>query len=388
MKKIIFNTDSLIMGGAEKIAIEYLKLLNESKKFKIFLLINEDNGIERNILLNEIPPEIRYEYVVEKDIIKKLNSYREKKKNNIFAKILYNYFLYKRRKNYKKNIVKILKKEKYDYLMDFYCKVPIEVIDERAICWLHSSLKKIKNKSFYKEKFQKAKTIIVITEDMKKEFYHNFPFLKDKVKILYNFFDISEIKRKSIEYSEIDKKLQKLLDDNYILSCSRIDKNKDLGTLIKAFKIVKEKNFSIKEKLYIVGDGPEKKEIEKLVNKLKLQKEVIFLGTQLNPFIWMKNAELFVHSSKKEGFGMVLVEAMICETLVIATDCPVGPREILENGKNGILVEPENIKQLADKIEIYLLNKKLRTPFIENANTRIIEFSRENIKNSILRILE
>ena len=79
---------------------------------------------------------------------------------------------------------------------------------------------------------------------------------------------------------------------------------------------------------------------------------------------------------------------MICETLVIATDCPVGPREILENGKNGILVEPENIKQLADKIEIYLLNKKLRTPFIENANTRIIEFSRENIKNSILRILE
>ena len=64
MKKIIFYTDSLIMGGAEKIALDYVKMLNESKRFDITLLINEDNG-EENILLDKIPKNVSYQFVVE-----------------------------------------------------------------------------------------------------------------------------------------------------------------------------------------------------------------------------------------------------------------------------------------------------------------------------------
>ena len=91
MKKIIFYTDSLIMGGAEKIALDYVKMLNESKRFDITLLINEDNG-EENILLDKIPKNVSYQFVVEKEIMKKLNFYRRKKQKSFIYKIPYNYF--------------------------------------------------------------------------------------------------------------------------------------------------------------------------------------------------------------------------------------------------------------------------------------------------------
>ena len=73
MKKILFCTDSLIMGGQEKISIDYLKMLSESNKYEIFLLINEDNGEKGNIFLDKIP----------KEIISKINKYRELKKKKI-----------------------------------------------------------------------------------------------------------------------------------------------------------------------------------------------------------------------------------------------------------------------------------------------------------------
>ncbi|MGL5190343.1 MAG: glycosyltransferase, partial [Cetobacterium sp.] len=97
MKKIVFNTDSLILGGAEKIALDYVEIL--SKRSKVILLINEDNGIG-NKLINSIPKNVEYKYVVSKETIEKINRYRDKKKN-ILYKILYSYFLKKRRSEYK-----------------------------------------------------------------------------------------------------------------------------------------------------------------------------------------------------------------------------------------------------------------------------------------------
>ena len=102
MGKILFCTDSLILGGQEKISIDYLKMLAESKKYEIFLLINEDNGEEGNVFLNRIPKEVNYKFVIDKDIISEINSYRELKKKNPIYKLFYNYYLSQRRKSYKK----------------------------------------------------------------------------------------------------------------------------------------------------------------------------------------------------------------------------------------------------------------------------------------------
>ncbi|MGL5050380.1 MAG: glycosyltransferase, partial [Fusobacteriaceae bacterium] len=249
MKKIVFNTDSLILGGAEKIALDYIEIL--SKKHEVILLINEDNG-EGNKLLDLIPKNVNYQYVISKKTIEKINRYREKKRN-ILYKILYNYFLKKRRAEYKRNIVEILKKIDYDILFDFYCKVPVQILDKRTITFLHSSIGEIKEKrkKELQKRFEIVKTIVVVSESLKVEFEKNFEKYKTKVRTIHNFFDFKKIMKLSEEKIEKEK--------DYILACSRLDKNKDLITLIKAFESVKDK---LKEDLYIVGDGPEYKNIQ------------------------------------------------------------------------------------------------------------------------------
>lgn len=379
--RIVFNTDSLIMGGAEKLALQYINYL--SKYFEVELLINEDNGEEGNVLLKKIPENVKFCYVVDSEIIKKLNRCRELKKKNFLYKIPYSYYLKKRRKSYQENIGKILKKIDYDVLIDFYCKIPKEFVDKRTISWLHASLSRIKNKKELMEKFEKVKKVVVITENMKKQFQDHFPDIKN-IEVVHNPFNIKRIKELAEDYERITSEDKKLLEDNYIVSCSRLDKNKDIETLILAYENLKDK---IKEKLYIIGDGPEREKLEKLVRDKSLEKKVIFLGTKLNPYIWMKNAHLFVHSSKKEGFGMVIVEALINECVVVATDCPVGPSEILENGKYGILTPVGDVQKMEENIFKGLINTSLRDKYKKSAQKRAEKFSNEEIYKKVKEII-
>lgn len=390
MKRIIFNTDSLIMGGAEKLALQYVKEL--AKDYEVYLLINEDNGEEGNVLIKDIPNSVRYSFVVDKGIMENLNKYRKlkkEKKYNFWYRLRYNYYLKRRRESYRKNIEKILKKENYDILIDFNCKIPKEIINDRTIIWLHLTLEGIKEKTkqIYEEKFSKAKKIIVINEMMKDEFISIFPKYKDKVENIYNFFDIENIREKASKVEELNTKERNLIQDKYIVSCCRLDRQKDVQTTIRAFKNLKDK-YKIEEKFYIIGDGDERKELENLVKSLGIEKEIVFLGTQKNPYIWMKNAKMFIHSSHREGFGMVIVEAMITNGKVISSDCPVGPREILDNGNSGILVEVGNVKEMQEAIYKLLTDINFIKNIENIAKKRSMIFSKELNYKKIKNIIE
>lgn len=388
MKKILFCTDSLIMGGQEKVSIDYLKMLSETKKYEINLLINEDNGKEGNFFIDQIPKEIKCKFVIDKEIIRKINLYRELKKKNFIYKLLYNYYLGKRKKSYNKNIKELVRKEEYDYLIDFTCQLPIELCDNRVFSWAHVSLDKFKNKKFIEEKIKRINKLIVLNKDMKEEGKKLFKNIQeDKFKVLYNFFDIGKILKLSDNDLELNNKEKELIQDNYLFACCRIDKQKDIDTLIEAYKILKEK-YNIKEKLYIAGNGDQKERLENLVKKYNLEKDIIFLGTQKNPYIWMKKAEAFIHSSYYEGFGLVLVEALISNGMVISSDCPVGPREILENGKSGMLFPVGNKEKLVEEILEVLNNKEIIKKYRTESKRRIKDFSKEKIKEEIFEILD
>lgn len=390
MKTILFNTDSLIMGGAEKLAIQYVKVL--SKDYKIILLVNEDNGRKGNILEKDIPENVEYKFIVDKAIMDNINKYRnlkQKHKKNLWYRIKYNYFLKRRRKSFRENIINYIKNKKYDILIDFNNKLPLEIADNRMISWLHLSLKGMKTKQKEKnaEKFKKVKKVIVINDDMKKEFKEYFPESLNKAERIYNLFDIKEIKNKSIDDNLLSEDEKNKLNEKYIVACCRLDRQKDLETLINAFSNLKKKE-NIKEKLYIIGDGDKRTELENLSKKLNMSEDIIFLGTQKNPYIWMKNAEFFVHSSHKEGFGMVLVEAMITNGLVVSSDCPVGPREILEDGKSGILVKPQDISEMEKALFEMMTNKETQNIKKENSQKRMLDFSLEYNYKVIKNVIE
>ena len=101
----------------------------------------------------------------------------------------------------------------------------------------------------------------------------------------------------------------------------------------------------------------------------------------------MKNAKFFIHSSHYEGFGLVLVEALITNGMVISSNCPVGPREILEDGKVGILFPVGDREKLVEEILKVLNNEDLVEKYRKEAQRKIEEFSKETVKKEIIKLL-
>jgi glycosyltransferase involved in cell wall biosynthesis len=120
-----------------------------------------------------------------------------------------------------------------------------------------------------------------------------------------------------------------------ILSIGRLTEQKDHATLIRAFANLPE---SFSASLVILGEGSLREELKKLIISLGLQKRVHMPGFIIDPKPWFLSANLFALSSKWEGFGNVIVEALEYGLPIVSTDCPSGPAEILEDGKFGILV--------------------------------------------------
>lgn len=134
----------------------------------------------------------------------------------------------------------------------------------------------------------------------------------------------------------------------WLLAAGRLTAQKDYPTLLEAFRLARIERHELR--LAILGEGPDRGKLESLVAQLGLAGHVRFLGFQRNPFAAMARARVFVLSSRYEGFGNVVAEALACGTEVVSTDCPYGPREILDGGRFGRLVPVGDAKAMATAI--------------------------------------
>jgi glycosyltransferase involved in cell wall biosynthesis len=130
-----------------------------------------------------------------------------------------------------------------------------------------------------------------------------------------------------------------------IVSVGRLSREKDHATLIRAFA-----KLDRKMRLEIAGDGPMRGALQSLIRELGLTGRVRLSGFATDPFSVFRRAQLAVTSSRYEGFGNAIVEALACGTPVVATDCPYGPREILADGRYGLLVPVGDADALARAI--------------------------------------
>ena len=228
---------------------------------------------------------------------------------------------------------------------------------------------------------------IIISEDIEYFFYNNrILFLVRK--IVYRWADYLVVKtygdKKNYYFlnkiAVIGNPLQDNLEEfdfdqkeKLILAVGRLDRQKGFDNLIKAYS-----KLNTNWKLFIAGEGKERKSLINLIKKLGLDSRVILLGNQKDIFNWYKRASIFVLSSRKEGFGNVLIEAMAMGCAVVSFDCPYGPGEIIEDRVNGILVENQNIDKLALAIQELIDNDKLRETLSKEA---IKVREKYNIKN-------
>ena len=139
-----------------------------------------------------------------------------------------------------------------------------------------------------------------------------------------------------------------------IVGLGRLTEQKGFDVLIKAAGLLPA---SPDWQIDIYGDGPLRNSLQQLVQRLGLQDRIALRGYTAEPTAALDSADVFVLPSRHEGFGLVLVEAMLHGAQVIATDCPQGPREILEAGRLGQLVPPENIIALAKALQEIMTQK-------------------------------
>ncbi len=165
-----------------------------------------------------------------------------------------------------------------------------------------------------------------------------------------------------------------------ILGAGSFTPQKDFPTLIRAFDQIHSRR---DVRLIIISDGEQRNKIKKLIRNYGLEDVIDLPGFVDNPYSFMRAADVFALSSKWEGFGNVLVEAMACGTPVVSTDCPSGPSEILVDGRFGLLVPVENETALADAI-----GKTLDEPISrDELQDRSDDFSVKTIADQYLNVL-
>lgn len=133
-----------------------------------------------------------------------------------------------------------------------------------------------------------------------------------------------------------------------VLAVGRLTEQKDFPTLLHAFRLLRDKKSDAR--LLILGEGEERARLQALIGELNLTDEVALPGFVANPYAHMSRAAAFVLSSRWEGLPTVLIEALACGCPVVATDCPSGPREILNGGEYGALVPVGDAAALCDAL--------------------------------------
>jgi glycosyltransferase involved in cell wall biosynthesis len=148
-----------------------------------------------------------------------------------------------------------------------------------------------------------------------------------------------------------------LLEDGppVLLSVGRLTSAKDVPNLLQAFARLRA---TLPARLLVYGEGEERARLEALVRRLGVGADVALAGYTENPYAAMANADMFVLSSRREGLPTVLLEALLLGTPVVATDCPSGPREILEGGRLGRLVPPGDPAALAEAMGAALAERR------------------------------
>lgn len=192
-------------------------------------------------------------------------------------------------------------------------------------------------------------------------------FCKVKVKTIYSpAYDLSIFKA-ALKQVKLSKKI------NYVINVSRFTKRKDHFTTLYAFKLALKKIKNLN--LILVGYGPEYENIKFLINKFKIQNKVLIVKNNKIVYPYIKKSDLLILSSKYEGMGNVLVEAIALGTPVISSNCKSGPSEILLNGKGGDLFKPTDYKNLSKKIINFFENKKILLMKLKKAQKKLDRFN-------------
>jgi glycosyltransferase involved in cell wall biosynthesis len=232
------------------------------------------------------------------------------------------------------------------------------------IAWVNTDLEKAGYRTVFNRLFYDKMDRVVPVSDRLCEMLKNTNYVDGRK--LYTVFDILNvalIKKMSHERVQV----QKDSNDLILVTVGRIVALKGYDLAVEAAKILRKKGISFK--WLFVGDGEMKSEIERMIFEYGLEKHIFLVGMTPNPYPYMAMADIYVQTSKFEGFGLTLNEARILNKPVISTNFPVVYNQI-RDGENGLICEMK-AESIADKILLLASDVKLREKLINATRAEI-----------------
>ncbi|HBI7055141.1 TPA: glycosyltransferase [Clostridium perfringens] len=386
MKSILFMLINMNIGGTEKALINMLNEL-QKEKYKVTVLLLEKYGG----FLNQIPDWVEVKYLDEyKNLKKYINEPPIKSVKELLIKKEYinafNFFLSYCISKLKDDISYHYKylltdvsdlEEEYDIAvayagpMDFITYfIANKIRAKKRVQWIHFDISKIGfNKRFAEKMYSKFDKIFVVSEEGKNKLNRLIPILSDKTEVFFNIISSTFIKNMAEN--------EKGFNDNYngirILTVGRLSREKGQDITISVLEKLIKQGYEVR--WYCIGEGNMKKELEDMVKNKNLQENYILLGSKRNPYPFMKECDIYVQSSRHEGYCITLAEARCFNNSIITTNF-TGANEQIRNEKTGLIVN-FNQDEMYKAIERIIKDRELRDYIGNNLGKELIDTSGE-----------
>lgn len=369
-KKVLFVVDNLVMGGVTRVLVNLLKEISEWD-IDIDLLVfhrHTDMNIKLpdNVNLIEAGKRMSVVDYSLKTLIK------EKKISKIISKL---FFSFRIKTGLIKSLILKDRKERLQYWYDVeiafgdgFPYIYTSYGDSKTkIAWMHSDVAiKDYSERYYKQiknALSEYDKCVAVSEKVAQSYHVKYEV--SEVAVIHNIVDDTEIINKSKDIREIIP-----YDNNTLnfVSVGRLDYSKNYPMLLEVSKKLLDEGFDFK--VYIVGDGDDRKKLEQLIVDNGLENQFILLGKKDNPYPYIKNADCFLLSSRYEGLPTVIIEALILGVPCISTDV-AGIGQLLEkeyglitqnnaeafcNGVRQVLEKPEMLEEYKRNLTDYKYN--------------------------------
>ncbi|MGX2961381.1 glycosyltransferase [Peribacillus sp. JNUCC 23] len=385
-KKIIFMIINMNVGGTEKALLNMISEMPKDK-YDITILMLEEYGS----FLNSIPSGVHVKYLKGYQDIKNIlnrpphiSSLDLLKKGKIVKafQITYSHLLSKAMKDRSIFFKYILNghpvvEKKYDIAvayagpMDFISFfIANKITAKKKVQWIHFDITKIGfNQHFASKIYSQFDKIFVVSKEGKEKVIGKLPQLKDKID---NFFNIMspELVRKMAD-EEVG------FEDNFsgvrILTVGRLSKEKGQDLTIPVLAKLKEDGYNVR--WYCIGDGSAREGYEKLIKEYNVENDYILLGATPNPYPFMKQCNIYVQSSRHEGYCITLAEARCFDNPIISTNF-TGASEQIAHDQTGLIVNFDE-QQMYNAIRQLLDDKNSVNKFRENLKSEIVDTTNE-----------
>lgn len=334
-KKLLFTGVNLNIGGIEKSLVNLVNKIDKDK-YRVTIILEENCGellekLDKSIVVKEFKVSNN-----RNKIFRKVINLLRRCTYSIFNYHTYDFSCCYATYSYSGNkIARIASLNNSIYIHSDYSYIYPDLEDFRRF--------------FDTRDIYDFKTIFFVSNEACRKFTKIYPGLKDRCLVFNNFIDVEKIESLSKEKISLTKPRGKTL---FVFVGRLDDVSKKLG---RAFKLVESFDNVV---LWVVGDGPSKDDYVKEVKRLKIEDRVVFVGSKINPYPYMKRADYLILTSNYEGFPVVYLEGLALKKKLITT-IKVSD-DMIKIGKNYGEVIPFNEKKMIEKVKEILKSKEKR----------------------------